>query len=70
LEDYDHDDDCDHEPCEASFFTHRVRKTPTLKDFKLPSDRQKYDDLEDPESWLIDYLQTIIMLGGTKTTAV
>lgn len=40
------------------------------KDFKLPHDRQKFDGIQEPESWLSDYLQTVKLLGGTKATAM
>jgi hypothetical protein len=63
-------DDDEAEMCGASCFTRRVRRTPVPKDFKLPHDRQKFDGLQEPESWLSDFLQTVRILGGTKATAM
>jgi hypothetical protein len=40
------------------------------KGFKLPTDRQKYDDHQEPKAWLDDYLHTIKVQGGTKATAM
>jgi hypothetical protein len=54
----------------ASCFTHRVRKMQVPKGFKLPHDQQKYDDSQESESWLIDYLQAIKILGGSKETTM
>jgi hypothetical protein len=54
----------------ASCFTHRVRTTPLPKGFKLPHDQQKYDGSQEPQSWLLDYLQAVKILGGTKETAM
>lgn len=65
--DYDDDED---EMCGASCFTRRVRRTPVPKDFKLPHDRHKFNGLQEPESWLSDYLQTVKIQGGMKATAM
>jgi hypothetical protein len=54
----------------ASCFTHRVCTTPVPKGFKLPHDQQKYDGSQEPQSWLLDYLQAIQILGGTKEIAM
>jgi hypothetical protein len=54
----------------ASCFTHRVRKTQVSKGFKLPHDQQKYVGSQEPESLLLDYLQAIKVLGGSKATAI
>jgi hypothetical protein len=54
----------------ASCFTHIVRTTPVSKGFKLPHDQQKYDESQEPQSWLSDYLQAVKILGGTKETAM
>jgi hypothetical protein len=40
------------------------------KGFKLPHDQQKYDGSQEPQSWLVDYLQAVKILGGTKETAM
>jgi hypothetical protein len=50
----------------APCFTHRVCRTQVPKLFKLPHDQQKYDGLQEPESWLSDYLQAVKILGGSK----
>jgi hypothetical protein len=54
----------------ASCFTHRVRTTPVPKGFKLPHDQQKYDGSQEPQSRLLDYLQAVQILGGTKEIAM
>jgi hypothetical protein len=54
----------------ASCFTHRVRRTPVPKGFKLPHDQQKYDGSQEPQSWLSDYLQAVRILGGSKETVM
>jgi hypothetical protein len=54
----------------AACFTRRVRITPVPKGFKLPHDQQKYDGSQEPQSWLLDYLQAVKLLGGTKETAM
>jgi hypothetical protein len=54
----------------ASCFTHRVRTTPVPNSFKLPHDQQKYDGSQEPQSWILDYLQAVKILGGTKETAM
>jgi hypothetical protein len=40
------------------------------KGFKLPHDQQKYDGSHKPQSCLLDYLQAIRILGGSKETAM
>jgi hypothetical protein len=50
----------------ASCFTHRFRRTPVPKGFKLPHNQQKYDGSQEPQSWLLDYLQAVKILGGLK----
>jgi hypothetical protein len=54
----------------APCFTRRVRMTQVPKGFKLPHDQQKYDGSQEPESWLIDYLQAVKILGGSKAIAM
>jgi hypothetical protein len=54
----------------ASCFTHRVCTTPVPKGFKLPHDQQKYDGSQEPQSWLLDYLQAVKILGGMKDTTM
>jgi hypothetical protein len=50
----------------------RIEFAPTQvpKGFKLPHDQQKYDGSQEPQSWLLDYLQAVKILGGTKETAM
>jgi hypothetical protein len=43
---------------------------PVPKVFKLPHDQQKYDGSQEPQSWLLDYLQAVKILGGTKETTM
>jgi hypothetical protein len=40
------------------------------KGFKLTHDQQKYDESQEPQSWLSDYLQAVRILGGSKETAM
>jgi hypothetical protein len=54
----------------ASCFTHNVRTTLVPKGFKLPHDQRKYDESQEPQSWLSDYLQAVKILGGTKETTM
>jgi hypothetical protein len=49
-------------------FTRRVRRTWVPKGFKLPHDQQKYDGSQEPTLWLLDYLQAVQILGGTRAT--
>jgi hypothetical protein len=65
---YDYEDD--EKAMGASCFTRRVRTTPVPKGFKLPHDQQKYDVSQEPQSWLLDYLQTVRILGGSKETTM
>jgi hypothetical protein len=64
---YDYEDD--KKEMGASCFTHRVRTTPVPKGSKLPHDQQKYDGSQESQS-LLDYLQAVKILGGTKETAM
>jgi hypothetical protein len=54
----------------ALCFTRRVRRTRVPKGFKLPHDQQKYDGSQEPRLWLLDYLQVVQILGGTRATAM
>ena len=60
----------DEEMCRVSFFTRRVRKTRVPANFKLPDHFKKFDGLQDPEDWLVDYLETVKLLGGNRATAM
>jgi hypothetical protein len=65
---YDYEDD--EKEMGAPCFTHRVRVMPVPKGFKLPHDQQKYNGSQEPQSWLLDYLQAVKLLGGTRETAM
>jgi hypothetical protein len=54
--------------CGAVCLTQRVRIMLVPKEFKLPHERQKVDGLQEPESWLADYIQIIQIVGGNKAT--
>jgi hypothetical protein len=54
----------------ALCFTQRVRRTRVPKGFKLPHDLQKYDGSQEPRLWLLDYLQAVQILGGTRATTM
>ena len=56
--------------CGLPCFTRRVRKTRVPSGFKLPDNYKKFDGLQDPEDWLVDYLETVKLTGGTKATAM
>jgi hypothetical protein len=51
-------------------FTQRVRRTLVPKGFKLPHDQQKYNGSQEPALWLLDYLQEVQILGGTRATVI
>jgi hypothetical protein len=38
--------------------------------FKLPDNYKKFDGLQDPKDWLVDYLDTVKLMGGTKATTI
>jgi hypothetical protein len=54
----------------ALCFTRRVRRTRVPKGFKLPHNQQKYDGSQEPTLWLLDYLQAVQILGGTRAMAM
>jgi hypothetical protein len=54
----------------APCFTCRVRRMQVPRGFKLPHDQQKYDRSQEPQSWLLDYLQAVKILGGSKETVM
>jgi hypothetical protein len=56
--------------CGIPCFTRRVCKTQVPSGFKLPDNYKKFDGLQDPEDWLVDYLETMKLTGGTKATAM
>jgi hypothetical protein len=51
-------------------FTRGVRRTRVPKVFKLPHDQQNYDGSQEPRLWILDYLQAVQILGGTRATAM
>jgi hypothetical protein len=60
----------DEKEMDALCFTQRVRRTRVPKGFKLPHDQQKYDRSQEPTLWLLDYLQAVQILGGTRVMAM
>ena len=60
----------DEDLCGLPRFTRRVRKTRVPKGFKLPENFKKFDGLQDPEDWLVDYLEMVKLIGGTRATAM
>ena len=56
--------------CGLPRFTRRVRKTRVPSGFKLPDNYKKFDGSQDPEDWLIDYLETVKLVVETRATAM
>jgi hypothetical protein len=56
--------------CGLPCFTRRVHKTRVPSGFKLHDNYKKYDGLHDPEDWLVDYLETMKLMGGTRATTM
>jgi hypothetical protein len=56
--------------CGLPCFTRRVRRTRVPSGFKLPDGYKKFDGLQDPEDWIIDYLETVKLLGGSRATTM
>ncbi|KAK1645184.1 hypothetical protein QYE76_062989 [Lolium multiflorum] len=46
------------------------RAARAMNGFKLPDNFKKFDGLQDPEDWLVDYLETVKLTGGTRATAM
>ncbi len=63
-------EDSEEELCGLPCFTRRVRRTRVPTSFKLPGSYKKFDGLQDPEDWLVDYLETVKLMGGTRATAM
>jgi hypothetical protein len=40
------------------------------KDSSYPHNQHKYDELQEPQSWLSDYLQAVKILRGSKEIAI
>jgi hypothetical protein len=60
----------DEDMCGLPCFTRRVRKTRVPAGFKLPDNFKKFDGLQDPEDWPVDYLEMVKLTGGTRATAM
>lgn len=56
--------------CGVHCFTQRIRKTRVPSNFQIPDKYRKFDGLQDPEEWITDYLETVKIRGGTKSTAM
>lgn len=53
----------DEDLCDLPCFTRRVRKTRVPSSFKLPYNYKKFDRLQDPEDWLVDYLEIVKLMA-------
>jgi hypothetical protein len=58
------------ELCGLPCFTRRVRRTRVPSSLKLPDSYKKFNGLQDPEDWLVDYLETVKLMGGMRATAM
>ena len=58
------------EPCGAKCFIHRIRVSRMPTGFKLTSETPKYDGLQEPKTWIEDYLTAVQCQGGTRNTAM
>jgi hypothetical protein len=58
------------ELCGLPCFARRIRRTRVPSSFKLPDSYNKFDGLQDPEDWLVDYLETVKLMGGTSATTM
>jgi hypothetical protein len=38
--------------------------------FKQPDSYKKFDELQDSENWLVDYLKTVKLMDGTRATTM
>jgi hypothetical protein len=56
--------------CGLPCFTRQVRRTRVPSGFKLPNGYKKFDGLQDPEDWIIDFLERVKLLGGSRATAM
>jgi hypothetical protein len=48
----------------------RVHKTRVPSGFKIPDNYKKFDGLQDPEDWIVDCLETVKLVGGTRATTM
>ena len=51
-------------------FSEAIRQAAVPEKFKLPSEPNKYDGVQDPKAWIEDYLSTIKLNSGTRDTAM
>ena len=58
------------EPCGAKCFIRRIRESRMPAGFKLTSETPKYDGLQEPKTWIEDYLTAVQCQGGTRNTAM
>ena len=58
------------EPCGAKCFIRRIRESRMPTGFKLTSETPKYDGLQEPKTWIEDYLTAVQCQGGTRNTAM
>ncbi|KAK1669748.1 hypothetical protein QYE76_057907 [Lolium multiflorum] len=65
-----HSPEDDEDMCGLPCFTRRVRKTRVPSGFKLPDNYKKFDGLQDPDDWLVNYLEMVKLMGGTRATAM
>lgn len=56
--------------CGLPCFTRRVRRTRVPSGFQLPDGYKKFDGLQDPKDWIIDFLETVKLPGGSRATAM
>ncbi|KAK1611710.1 hypothetical protein QYE76_035383 [Lolium multiflorum] len=54
----------------AAYHASRGESEKLESPFKLPDNFKKFDGLQDPEDWLVDYLETVKLTGGTRATAM
>jgi hypothetical protein len=47
-----------------------VCKTRVPSSFKVPDNYEKFDGLQDPKDWLVDYSEAVKLMGGTRATAM
>ena len=47
------------EPCGAKCFIRRIRESRMPTGFKLTSETPKYDGLQEPKTWIEDYLMAV-----------
>ena len=58
------------EPVGSLCFTRRIRESKMPKRFRLTSETPKFDDSQEPSSWLEDYKMAVSCQRGSTTTAM